>query len=107
MLFEQLSDIGFKRGRGITSITVGVLMIQRGYKDRKKLEALAKLSGEEGGFGDIALKLEARRILLPLLERAHEADEGVTRRTSSTASTSWDGHTYGQGNLEVGSRVTC
>ena len=78
MLFEQLSDIGFKRGRGITSITVGVLMIQRGYKDRKKLEALAKLSGEDEGFGDCALHLEARRNLLPLLERAHVAGEGLT-----------------------------
>ena len=53
-------------------------MILRSYKDRKKLEELARLSGEEGGFGDYALHLEAMRSLLPLLERAHEAGKGVT-----------------------------
>ena len=53
-------------------------MILRSYKDRKKLEALAKLSGEDEGFGDYALHPEAKRSLLPLLERAHEAGERVT-----------------------------
>ena len=77
-LFEQLGNIGFERGRGIHSITVGVLMILRSYKDREKLEALAKLTGPEEGFDDRALHLESRRSLLPLLEEAHEAGEGVT-----------------------------
>ena len=54
------------------------LLILRATKDRKKLEALAKLSGREEGFGDDSLYLEARKILLPLLEKAHEAGEGVT-----------------------------
>ena len=71
-----LGDLGFERGRGVTSITVGVLMILRAYKDRKKLEALAKVSGEDEGSGDYALHLGARRSLLPLLDRAHEAGEG-------------------------------
>ena len=74
---DQLGDLGFETGRGITSIMVGVLMILRGYKDRKKLEDLARLSGREEGFGDYALELEARRSLLPLLEKAHEAGEVV------------------------------
>ena len=78
MLLEQLGNLGFERGNGVTSITVGVLMVLRSYKDRKKLEALAKLSGMDEGFNDRVLHLEARRGLLPLLERAHEAGEGVT-----------------------------
>ena len=53
-------------------------MVLRSYNDRKKLEALAKLNGQEEGFGYYALELEARRSLLQLLERAHEACEGVT-----------------------------
>ena len=53
-------------------------MILRSYKDRKKLEELARLSGEEGGFGDYALHLEAMRSLPPLLERVQEAGKGVT-----------------------------
>ena len=69
MLFEQLDDLGFERGKGVTSIMVGVLMILRAYNNRKKLEALAKLSGQEEGFDDRALHLEARRSLLPLLEK--------------------------------------
>ena len=36
--------------KGVTSITVGVLMALRSYKDRKKLEVLAKLTGREEGF---------------------------------------------------------
>ena len=64
VLFEQLSDLGFERGKDVRSITVGVLMILRAYKDRKKLEALAKLTGKEEGFGDYALHLEARRRVL-------------------------------------------
>ena len=78
VLFEQLGDLGFERGRIIMGITVGVLMIPKAYKDRKKLEVLAKLIGEEEGFGDDALHLEARRSLLPLLEKAHKAGEVVT-----------------------------
>ena len=46
--------------------------------NRKKLRVLAKLSGRDEGFGDDALHFEAMRSLLPLLERAHEADEGLT-----------------------------
>ena len=78
MLFEQLGDLGFERGKGIRSIRVDVLMIQKSYKDKKKLEVLAKLCGYDEGFGDHALELEVRRSLLPLLERAYEAGEGVT-----------------------------
>ena len=77
-LFEQLGDLGFERGKGINSITVGVLMILRSYKDRRKLEALAKLAGREEGFDDRALHLEAMRSVLPLLEEAHAAGDGVT-----------------------------
>ena len=61
VLFEQLGDLGFERGRGITSITVGVLMIIMAYNDRSKLEALAKLSGSDEGSADHALHLEAMR----------------------------------------------
>ena len=68
VLFEQLGNLGFERGKGVTSITAGVLMVLRAYKDRKKLEALAKLSGEDEGFDDRALHLEAMRSLLPPLE---------------------------------------
>ena len=39
----------FERGMGITSITVGVLMVLKSYRDRKKLEALAKLTGPGEG----------------------------------------------------------
>ena len=76
LLFEQLRNLGFEGGKGVTSITVGVLIILRSYKDRKKLEELAKLSGQEEGFDDRALHLEARRSLQWLVERAHEAGEG-------------------------------
>ena len=75
VLFEQLGDLGFERGRGITCITVSVLMILRSFKGRKKLEALVKLTGLEEGFSDYVLELEPRRSLLPLLEQAHEAGE--------------------------------
>ena len=78
LLYEQLGDLGLEREKGVTSITVGVLVVLRSYKDRKKLKALTKLSGQEEGFGDDALYLEARKNLLPLLERAHEAGERVT-----------------------------
>ena len=78
VLIEQLGDLGFERGASITGTTVGILMILRVYKDRKKLEALAELSGSDEGFGDHALHLEAMRSLLQLLERTHEAGEGVT-----------------------------
>ena len=53
-------------------------MVLRSYSDRKKLEALARPSGLDEGFDDRALYLEARRSLLPSLEQAHEAGEGVT-----------------------------
>ena len=76
--FEQLGNLRFERGKGITSITVGVLMVLRSYKYSKKLEALAKLSVEDEGFYNYALHLEARRSLLLLLKRGHEAGEGVT-----------------------------
>ena len=80
MLLEQLGNLGFERGNGVTSITVGVLMVLRSYKDRKKLEALAKLSGHKEGFEHRALDLGARKNLLPLLEQAHEAGEGLTEQ---------------------------
>ena len=35
MLFEQLGNLGFERGKDVTSITVGILMVLRAYKDRK------------------------------------------------------------------------
>ena len=78
VLFEQLGDLRFERGKGINRITVGVLMILRSCKDTKKLEALAKLCCSDEGFGDRAMHLEVMRSLLPLFEKAHEADEGVT-----------------------------
>ena len=80
LMFEQLGDLGDEMGKGINSITVGVLMILRSYKDRKKLEALAKLTGKEEGLrDDRELHLEASRSLLTLLEEAHAAGgEGVT-----------------------------
>ena len=78
VFFEQFGDLGFERGRGVTGVTAGVLMILRYYNDWKKLETLANLSGQEEGFNERALQLEARRSLLRLLERAHEAGEGVT-----------------------------
>ena len=53
-------------------------MILRSYNDRKKLEALAKLSGRDEGLADDALHLETMRSLLPRLERAHEAGDRVT-----------------------------
>ena len=37
VVFEQLGDLGFERGRGVTSIRVGINMILRAYNDRKKL----------------------------------------------------------------------
>ena len=90
LFFEHLGDLGFERGKGVTSITVGVLMILRSYKDRKKLKALAKLTSRKGEdileiteigielcIVDYALELEARRNLLPLLERAHVVGEGL------------------------------
>ena len=76
MLFEQVGNLEFYRGKGVSSITVDVLMVLRSYNDRKELEALAKLSGQEEGFDDHVLHLEAMRSLLPLLERAHEAVRG-------------------------------
>ena len=76
VLFEQLGNLRFERGRGISSMMVGVLMILKSSKDRKSLEALAKLSGRDDGFGDYVLKIELRNHLLPLLEQAHEAGEG-------------------------------
>ena len=80
VLFEQLGNLGFEGGRGITGITVGILMILRApYKDKKKLKALVKLSGPDEGFNDHALHLEARRSLLPLFELALKAREGVTK----------------------------
>ena len=54
-LFEQLGDLGFERVKAVTSITAGVLMVLRSYNDRKKLEALAKLTGSDEGFDDHAL----------------------------------------------------
>ena len=78
MLFEQLGNLGFEGGKGVISITVRVLIILSSYNDRKKLEALAKLSGPDDGFDDRELYLETMRILLPLLERVHEASERVT-----------------------------
>ena len=78
VLFEQLGDIGLEKGKGIRGITAGVLVLLGGYKDRRNPEALAKLSGRDEGFGDEALHLEPTRSLLPLLERAHEAGEGMT-----------------------------
>eukprot|EP00518_Triparma_eleuthera_P004837 CAMPEP_0182464466 /NCGR_PEP_ID=MMETSP1319-20130603/8660_1 /TAXON_ID=172717 /ORGANISM="Bolidomonas pacifica, Strain RCC208" /LENGTH=512 /DNA_ID=CAMNT_0024664109 /DNA_START=147 /DNA_END=1685 /DNA_ORIENTATION=- len=77
-LFGQLGNIGFELGRGINGITVGVLMILRSYRDRGKLEALAKLTGPDEGFDDRALHLEAMRSLVPLLEEAYAAGDGVT-----------------------------
>ena len=52
-------------------------MILRSYKDRNKLEALAKLTSPDEGFDDRALHLEAMRSLLPL-PGAHVASDGVT-----------------------------
>ena len=87
VLFQQLGDLGFERERGIKGITLGILMILKSYKDRKKLELLAKLTGSDEGFGDYALEegvvgralhLEAIRSLLLLMEWAHAAGEGVT-----------------------------
>ena len=78
VFFEKLGNLGFERGEGVTSMTVCVLMVLRSYNDRKKLNALAKLSGQEEGFGDYALELKARLSLLPLPKRAHEGGEGVT-----------------------------
>ena len=77
-MYVRPRDITFERRKGVTNITVGVLMVLRAYKDRKKLEALAKLSGREEGFGDHTLHLEAMRSLVPLLEQAHAVGEGVT-----------------------------
>ena len=54
LLFEQLRNLGFEGGKGVTSITVGVVMVPWSSNDRKKLEALAKLSGQEEGFDDCA-----------------------------------------------------
>ena len=50
VLFEQFVDLGLERGKGVIGITVGILMILRAYKNRKKL---AKLTGweEEGTWG--------------------------------------------------------
>ena len=93
VLFEQLDHLGFERGKGVTSITVAVLMILRSYNDRKKLEALGKLSGQEEGFDVRTLHLKVRRSQLPLLERAHEAGEGGPRRRCSTGSWRWGGRT--------------
>ena len=68
LLFELIGDLEFERGKGVNSITVGVLMILRSYNYRKKLDALAKLSGSDEGFDDRT----------PHLEQAHEAGDGVT-----------------------------
>ena len=71
--FDKLGSLGAEKGRGITSITVGVLEILRGG-DLVKLRALVGLSGEDC-FNDISLHLEACKSFLPLLEQAHEAGE--------------------------------
>ena len=52
-------------------------MILSAYKDRKKLEALAKLCGLDEGFDDRELPLEVRS-LQRLLKQALEAGEEVT-----------------------------
>ena len=57
LLLEQPGDLGFERGKGVSSIMVGVLMVLKSYNDRKKLEAMAKLSGGDEGFDDRALHL--------------------------------------------------
>ena len=48
VLFEQLGNLGFERGKGVT---LGVLMVLRSYNDRKKLKSWQSLSAGEG-FGD-------------------------------------------------------
>mmetsp|Transcript_29758 Transcript_29758/g.59185 ORF Transcript_29758/g.59185 Transcript_29758/m.59185 type:complete len:270 (-) Transcript_29758:124-933(-) len=74
--FDKLGSFGEEKGRGITSITVGVLEILRG-KDVVKLRALTELSGPNC-FNDHELHLDASSSLQTLLERAHAAGEGVT-----------------------------
>ena len=57
-LVSQLGNIGNKPGRVPTGVTVGVLGVLK-YGSLAQLEALAKLCGEEEGFHDTALRLEA------------------------------------------------
>ena len=83
VLFEQLGNLGIERGKGVTSITGGVLMVLRSYDERKKLEALAKLSGQEEGFYVYALHLKAMRSLMQLLEEAHRPPRPCVFLTSS------------------------
>ena len=54
---------------------VGVLGVLK-YGSRVKLEAITKLSSrEEGGFNDPALRLEAMKRLVSVLEKEHEKGE--------------------------------
>ena len=70
--FSKLGDIGTLMGKVPTGVTAGVLRLLR-YGSRAQLEALAELAGEEEGFDDKALTLEARKRLQRVLEKAHKA----------------------------------
>jgi len=71
--FDKLGTFGVEKGRGIHSVTVGVLEIVRG-RDLVKLRALEKLCEGEC-FNDWALLLEVRQALQPVLAEKHAAGE--------------------------------
>jgi hypothetical protein len=62
------------KGKPPIGVTSGWLRLLK-YGSRELLEALAKLCGQDEGFDERVLPLEARSRILPLLEKAYEAGE--------------------------------
>ena len=88
--FAQLGDFGTLKGKVPTGVTAGVLRLLK-YSSRAQLVALVKLAGEDEGFSNAAVLLEARKRIQKVLERAYKAGGGRPRRRFLTGSCSFGG----------------